>query len=83
MSILQYEGYLDKLKSSHQDYKVETLRIQRRFLYSLFSHHQLWATNTENTEIAAVHIIAANSIRETIDQYDQLLERYSLDNPDL
>lgn len=83
MSVFQYEDYLRKLKSSQQDYKVETLRIQRKFLYSLGSHHRLWATNTDNTEIAAIHIVAANLIQEAIDQCDQLLERYFLDNPDV
>ena len=40
MSVLQYEGYLNKLKSSQEDYKAETLRIQRKFLYSICSYHQ-------------------------------------------
>ena len=83
MSVIQHEDYLAKLKSSQQDFKVETLQVHRKFLYSLFNHHQLWATNTDNPEIAAIHIIAANSIRETIHQYNQILARYSLDNWDL
>ena len=80
MSVIQHEDYLAKFKSSQQDFKVETLQLQRKFLYSLFSHHQLWATNTENPEIAAIHTIATNSIRETIHQYNQILEKYSLDD---
>ena len=80
MSVFQYEDYLRKLKSSQQDYKVETLRTQRKFLYSLWNHHQLWATNTDNTEVAALHTRAANLLQEIIGQYDQLLERYYLDN---
>lgn len=83
MSVIQDEDYLHRLKSSQQDYKAETLQLQREFLYSPFSHHQLWTTNIENPEIAATHIIATNSIRETIHQYDQILERNSLDNSEL
>lgn len=79
MSVLQYEDYLTKLKSSGQDYKVETLRTQRKFLYSIWNHHQLWATNTDNTEVAATHTKAASLLQEIIDQYDQLLERYYLE----
>jgi hypothetical protein len=78
MSILQYEGYLNKLKSSQEDYKAETLRIQRKFLYSICSHHRLWATQTDNPEIASFHTKAAALAQETIDQYDQILERYYL-----
>ena len=85
MSVSQYEDYLRKVKSSDQDYKVETLRAQRKFLYSIGSHHQLWATNTDDTQVAAFHVIAANFVHELINQYDQLLERYYLDDtgPDL
>lgn len=80
MSVLQYEDYLKKVVSSEQDYKVETLRAQRKFLYSIATHHQLWATNTDNTEVAAIHIKAANLLHEIIDQYDHLLERYFLNS---
>ena len=83
MSVFQHEDYLHTLKSSQQDYKVETLQLQRKFLYALFSHHQLWATHRENPEIATIHIIVANFIGETIHQYNQVLERYSLDNSEL
>ena len=83
MSILQYEDYLNKLKSSEQNYKVETLRIQRKFLFSICSHHRLWATHTDNPEIADVHTKAAELIQETIDQYDQILERAYLYNPEV
>ena len=83
MSVFQHEDYLMRLRSSQQDYKVETMQLQRKFLYALFSHHQLWATNTEDPEIAAIHLIAANSIRETIHRYNQILERYSLENSEL
>jgi hypothetical protein len=78
MSILQYEGYLNKLNSSHEDYKAETLRIQRKFLYSICSHHRLWATQTDNPEIASFHTKAADLAHEAIAQYDQVLERYYL-----
>ena len=80
MSILQYEGYLNQLKSSQEDYKTETLRIQRKFLYSICSHHRLWATQTDNPEIASFHTRAADLAQETIDQYDQILEKYHLYN---
>ena len=83
MSVIQYEDYLAKLKSSQQDFKVETLQIHRKFLYALFNHRQLWATNTDNSEIAAVHVLAADSIRETINQYNKLLSSYSLDTSDV
>ena len=78
MSIFQYEDYLKQIKSSQQDYKTETLRIQRKFLYSLCNHHRLWAKNTENPEIAGFHAKAADLIQESIDQYDQILERHYL-----
>ena len=78
MSILQYEGYLNQLKSSQEDYETETLRIQRKFLYSICNHHRLWAMQTDNPEIASFHTKAADLIQETIDQYDQILERYCL-----
>ena len=80
MSVFQNENYSYILKSSQQDYKVEILQLLRKFLFSLLSHHQLGATNTENP---AIHIIATKSIRETIHQYNQILERYSLDNSEL
>lgn len=80
MSVVQYEDYLRKLKSSGQNYKVETLRTQRKFLYSIWNHHQLWSTNTDNTEVGAVHAKVGTLLKEIIDQYDQLLERYYLDN---
>ena len=80
MSLFQYEDYLQKVEASHQDYKAETLRIQRKFLYSICSHHRLWATQTDNPEIAGFHTEAANLAQETIDQYDQILERYYLYN---
>ena len=83
MSVIQHEDYFMILKSSQQDYKVETLQLPRKSLYALLSHHQLGATTTENPEIAATHIIATNSIRETIHQYHQILERYPLDNSEL
>lgn len=78
MSILQYEGYLNQLKSSQEDYKTETLRIQRKFLYSICSHHRLWAAQTDNPEIASFHTRAADLAQATIDQYDQVLEKYHL-----
>ena len=81
MSILQYKGYLNQLKSSQEDYKTDTLRIQRKFLYSMCSHHRLWATQTDNPEIARFHTKAAELAQETIDQYDQILERHYLNTP--
>ena len=78
MSILQYEVYLNQLKSSQEDFKVETLRIQRKFLYSIWSHHRLWATQTDDPDIASFHTRAADLAQETINQYDQILERYYL-----
>ena len=83
MSVFQYEDYLSKLKTSDQDYKVETLRIQRKFLYSLYNHHRLWATQTDNPEIAGFHARAADLVQESVNQYDQILEKYSLRNGDL
>ena len=83
MSVFQYEDYLMKVKSSDHHYKVEILRTQRKFLYSIWNHHQLWATITDNKEVAAVHTKAANSLQEIIDRYDQLLERFYLDNTSL
>ena len=83
MSILQYEAYLSKLKTSQEDYKVETLRLQRKFLYSLYSHHRLWATQTDNPEIASFHTKAADLAQETIAQYDQILERHYLYHTDV
>jgi hypothetical protein len=80
MSVLQYETYVEKLKSSQQDYKAETLRIQRKFLYSVYSHHRLWANHTDDTEAARNHNETADLLQKIIDQYDQLLERYYLDN---
>jgi hypothetical protein len=78
MSVFQYEDYLTKLKSSQQDYKAETLRIQRKFLFSVCSHHRLWAKQTDDPEIASFHTKAADLIQESIDQYDQILERHYL-----
>ena len=83
MSILQDKGYLSKLKSSEEDYRAETLRIQRKFLCSICSHHRPWAQHTNNEEIAGFHTKAADLIQETMDQYDQILERYSLDTSEL
>jgi hypothetical protein len=80
MSILQYEGYLNQLKTSQEDYKTETLRIQRKFLYSICSHHRLWAKQTDNPEIANFHTKAADLAQESIDQYDHILEKYHLYN---
>ena len=80
MSLLQYEGYLNQLKSSQEDYKTETLRIQRKFLYSICSHHRLWPAQTDNPEIASFHKKAAELAQEAIDQYDQILERNYLSN---
>jgi hypothetical protein len=80
MSILQYEGYLNELKSSQTDYKTETLRIQRKFLYSICNHHRLWATQTDNPDIASFHTKAAAVAQEVVDQYDQILQRYHLEN---
>jgi hypothetical protein len=78
MSILQYEAYSNKLKCSEEDYKIETLRLQRKFLYSICSRHRLWATQSDNPKIASFHTKAADLAQETIDQYDQILERYHL-----
>lgn len=80
MSILSYEGYLNQLKSSQEDYKIETLRIQRKFLYSIWSHHRLWASQAENPDVASFHTRAAELAQETIAQYDQILERHDLSN---
>ena len=75
MSVNQYEDYLNEVKSSHQQFKVATLRIQRKLLYSICNHHLLWAKQADNPEIAAIHLKAADSVQEAIDQYDQILGR--------
>lgn len=80
MSVLQYETYVEKLKSSERDYKAETLRIQRKFLFSIWSHHRLWASHTDDAEVARNHNETADLIQKIIEQYDQLLDRYYLDN---
>ena len=80
MSMLQYEGYLNQFNPSQEDLKTETLRVQRKFLYSICGHHRLWATQTDNPEIASFHARAAELARETIEQYDRILEKYHL-NP--
>ena len=76
MSILLHEDYLNEVKSSQRNYKVETLRIQRKFLYSLYSHHRLWAAQMDDPDITSFHTKAAVLARETIEQYDQILERH-------
>lgn len=78
MSILQYDDYLNQLKSSEEDFKTEALRVQRRFLYSIYSHHRLWAAHTDNPDIANFHTRAADLAQESIEQYDKILERYYL-----
>ena len=83
MSILQYETYVEMLKTSQEDYKAETLRLQRKFLYSLHSHHRLWADHTKDPEIAQHHTEIADLIKKIVDQYDQLLNRFYLTNPDV
>ena len=80
MSVIQYQDYVRKVKASNQDFKVDILRTQRKFLFSICNHHQLWATVTDYPEVAAIHTKVANSLQEIIDHYDQLLERYFLDN---
>ena len=81
MSIIQYETYVELLKNSQEEYKVETLRIQRKFLFSLHSHHRLWARHTNDSGIAQSHIEIADLLQKLIEQYDQLLDRYYLKNP--
>ena len=76
MSVFQYEDYINKLQSSQQNYKVETLRIQRKFLFSLCNHHRLWAKQADNPEIAGFHTKVADLIHESIVQYANTLERY-------
>jgi hypothetical protein len=83
MSLFQFEDYLKKIKSSQEDYKTETLRIQRKFLYAVYNHHLLWAKQTDNPEIATFHTKAAELVQNSIDQYDQILEKYHLSNVDL
>jgi hypothetical protein len=75
MFLLQYEDYWNPLKPSQEDFKTETLRIQHKFLYSLCSHHRLWAAQTDNPDIASFHKKAAELAQEAMDQYDQILER--------
>jgi hypothetical protein len=81
MSIIQYETYVEKLKTSQEEYKVETLRIQRKFLFSLHSHHRLWASHTDDSEVVQSHIEIADLLQKLIEQYDHLLDRYYLKDP--
>jgi hypothetical protein len=76
MSFDGHEDYFKEVESAQTNFKVETLRIQRKLLYSISKHHRLWAENADSPEIAAFHIRAADSVQEVIDQYDQLLGRY-------
>jgi hypothetical protein len=63
--------------------KVDGLRLQQDLLHTLKSRQLLWANHTDDMEIARIHIEIAELIQKTKDQYDRLLERYSLDNPEL
>jgi hypothetical protein len=83
MPVFQNEDYLSKVTSFHRDYRAETLRVHRKLLFSLCNQHQLWAKQTDNPEIAARHMKAADAIQETINQYDQILERYYLHNSEV
>lgn len=81
MDVYEYEDQLQLVNLSQQDYKVEILRIQRKFLYSICQHNQLWAKHTDNAEAASIHLQAADLIQRTVAQYDEFLEKYHLDNP--
>jgi hypothetical protein len=83
MDVYEYENQLKELDPAQQDYTLEILRIQRKFLYSMCHHNHLWAKITDNPEIASIHLEAADSILKTVAQYDEFLEKYYQNNTDV
>ena len=81
MDVHQYEDELNNLDSAQENYKVEILRIQRKFLYAMCNHNQLWAKNTDNPEVASIHLQAADLIEKTVAQYDEFFRKHHLDRP--
>ena len=80
MDVHQYEDELNNLDLAQEGYKLEILRIQRKFLYAMCNHNQLWAKNTDNPEVASIHLQAAELIQKTVAQYDEFLKKHHLDN---
>jgi hypothetical protein len=75
----QFENYLNKLKASWRENKLQSLELQRKFLAALRSRHQKWAKDGDNPEITRIHHETADLIQKIIDHYDRMLEISSQD----
>jgi hypothetical protein len=55
---------------------IRSLQAQAEFLELARNRHLAWAEDTVYVEIARAHIEIANSLAETISQYQRLLDKY-------
>ena len=65
MSFYSFEKRLERLKRRLQAAKVESLESQSKWLASLQARHTLWSKETEDTDIADVHVEIVDLLQET------------------
>ncbi len=60
-------------KRQRRELKLESLRAQMDFLDALRIRHLGWADDTDDPEIARIHMEIITLIQRTWDHYDRLL----------
>lgn len=73
MSLSDFESYLEKLKTSWRETRMDSLRQQKKFLLALHGHHLIWAKDVDNAELADMHTEIATLIQEILQKYDRVL----------
>ena len=57
--------------------KLESLLVQSDVLSTMRRRHQIWANDTNDIEVAKIHLEIANLIQLTQYKYEELLEKYN------
>jgi hypothetical protein len=77
MSADAFDQYLNKLKSTWQENKIQSLQLQRKFLAAVRSRHRTWGKHSEDAEMARFHGETADMLKTILDRYDRVLEKSS------
>jgi hypothetical protein len=68
--------HMRDLKSFETGTKLSRLQLQQDLLGILVNGHQFWAKNSDDHDIAAIHLEIATTIQSLRAQYNRLLAMY-------
>jgi len=72
-----YKGGILMSDQKRKETKLESLLVQSDVLSLMRRRHQVWANDTNDIEIARIHLEIVSLIQLAQDRYEQIFEKYN------